>query len=79
MSEKGELLRKNWKIKLKRALYIITHYFELKTLDDLYSMTDMGCWMLFPSSFYLTHTIEEIKQSEKETRERIEKQLDSLE
>lgn len=79
MSEKGELLRKNWKIKLKTALYIITHYFELMCLDHLYSMSDMGCWMLFPPSFYLTHTIEEIKQAEKEARERIKKQLDSLE
>ena len=51
----------------------------LRDVDRQYYDTFQNCFSLFPPSFYLTHTQEEIDKITKETQEKLKKLIDELE
>lgn len=78
-------------LKLIRAYFVIVYqqnkhkpFFKLlewiywKEVDSFYKDMGWSAWMLFPPSFYHYHTPEEIEQITKETKERVQKTIDSL-
>ena len=52
---------------------------KLKEMDDWRYYTGGNCWGLFPSSFYYTHTEEEIERITAETKARIQALIDQME
>lgn len=62
-----------WINKLKKSFGRIIQFYTISINDELYSITDMKCWRLFPPSFYRTHSKEEIQEAEEKAIERINK------
>ena len=52
---------------------------HLKWLDRRYYDTFQNCFSLFPPSFYLTHTPEEVERITKEKIEQARKAIEELE
>lgn len=63
----------SWINKLKNSFKQIIQFYTFSINDELYSLTDMKCWRLFPPSFYKTHSAEEIREAEAKAIERINK------
>lgn len=56
----------------------LIEYIYWKQVDSFHRDMGWSGWELFPPSFYHSHTDEEIEQITKETKERIQKLIDSL-
>lgn len=67
-----------WINKLKKSFKKMADFYLLNIKDELYSLTDMKCWSLFPPSFYKTHSEEEIREAEEKAIERINKLILTL-
>lgn len=52
---------------------------ELMVIDEMARFTGAISWMLFPPSFYLTHTQEEIEKAEAEQIAECERLLEEME
>ena len=71
---------------MKKLFYQIKRFFkwlkfqqDCKIADELYYFHFGSCFSLFPPSFYMKHTPEEVDRITKESLERIRKKIDELE
>ena len=64
--------------KIREIIKKLQFRWKLKEMDEFAAYTDMSSWMLFPPSFYYTHTDEEIEQATAEAKARIYKMLEEL-
>ena len=67
---------------IKKILHLIKKFLlwrKLKDMDFFADYTGMSSWMMFPPSFYYTHTEEEIAQAKAELRVKFYEKLEQLE
>lgn len=64
---------------IKRWILAIHRKISLYMIDQMADLYDARCWMLFPPSFYLTHTQEEIDKAEAEELAELREMIDNLE
>lgn len=63
---------------LKNLYQKILFRIRLSEMDSLWRYMGGSCWGLFPSSFYYTHTEEEIEQITSEAFKSLEKMLEEF-
>lgn len=64
---------------IKKIYKRLTYKSYLRRLDSDYYCSGATCWSLFPPSFYLTHTPEEVEKAKRETLDELKKMLENWE
>lgn len=74
------IMKKNKLIQMiKKLMQEVLLRIKLKEMDEFWYLTGGSCFGIFPSSFYYTHTPEEIEQITAEEIKKLSEMINQLE
>lgn len=63
---------------MRKLIQKLRFRLKLRKMDDMWRMMCGNCWSLFPPSFYLIHSPEEIQRRKKEELDRLQAMLEEF-
>ena len=63
---------------MRKLIQKLRFRLKLRKMDDMWRMMCGNCWCLFPPSFYLIHSPEEIQRRKKEELDRLQAMLEEF-